>query len=448
MILGSCGDNRNPVSSLDMLEISTDTVLFDTVFTTVGSATEVFLIYNRGDEPIQIDELILAGSSSSPFRINIDGIPSDEYEGVIIPAGDSLYGFAEVTINPNDDLLPFVVKDSLVFRSGDDFTDVKFVAWGQNAIFHYRDTILETTTWDNSKPHILIGEVHVAGGAKLTIPRGTQIYGHPFSRLNIWRNSSLTVEGTVEEPVVFQGDRLDQRYEDEPGQWIGIRLLPGARENEFSHAIIKNGYIGIEVDSMPKTGEPNLLMEGCKITTMNLYGILSYTGNIQLVNCEISNSCGYLLACEFGGKANVVYSTLGNFEKSCTRTTGSLFASNRDFKTVDGITLANDLDLSLVNTIVYGSKDEELEFNTGGQGEFNLAFSNCLFKTERPGFDVNNSILNEDPKFVNPQELNYELDSASAAIGKALPLNEVQVDFYNNIRDVVLPDIGAYERQE
>ncbi|MEY4594407.1 MAG: hypothetical protein RIQ47_817, partial [Bacteroidota bacterium] len=39
------------------LEFSTDTVMFDTVFTTVGSATEVFIVYNRQNQPIRISSI-------------------------------------------------------------------------------------------------------------------------------------------------------------------------------------------------------------------------------------------------------------------------------------------------------------------------------------------------------------------------------------------------------
>ncbi|MDY6004532.1 MAG: hypothetical protein SPJ02_03170 [Parabacteroides sp.] len=36
------------------LDFSTDTLAFDTVFTTVGSATRQFMIYNRNQEPLDI----------------------------------------------------------------------------------------------------------------------------------------------------------------------------------------------------------------------------------------------------------------------------------------------------------------------------------------------------------------------------------------------------------
>ena len=60
------------------LSFSTDTVLFDTVFTTVGSTTKQLRVRNTDKNAIVISSIKLAGGSSSPFRINVDGIPTTE----------------------------------------------------------------------------------------------------------------------------------------------------------------------------------------------------------------------------------------------------------------------------------------------------------------------------------------------------------------------------------
>ena len=41
------------------LSFSVDTLSFDTVFTTIGSATKEFMIYNRNDQPLLISEIML-----------------------------------------------------------------------------------------------------------------------------------------------------------------------------------------------------------------------------------------------------------------------------------------------------------------------------------------------------------------------------------------------------
>ena len=55
------------------LEFSVDTVLFDTVFTSIGSTTKNFKIYNRSNRPVVIYEVQLAGGSNSTYRFNLDG---------------------------------------------------------------------------------------------------------------------------------------------------------------------------------------------------------------------------------------------------------------------------------------------------------------------------------------------------------------------------------------
>ena len=57
------------------LTFSVDTVLFDTVFTTIGSATRQFKIYNPSNNEVNISSIMLAGGQQSKYRINVDGIP-------------------------------------------------------------------------------------------------------------------------------------------------------------------------------------------------------------------------------------------------------------------------------------------------------------------------------------------------------------------------------------
>src|SRR4030042_6522627 len=57
-------------------KFSCDTVTFDTIFTTIGSTTMNFKVYNTSDRPLLISSIELAGGESSYFRLNIDGSPS------------------------------------------------------------------------------------------------------------------------------------------------------------------------------------------------------------------------------------------------------------------------------------------------------------------------------------------------------------------------------------
>ena len=47
--------------SLDHLSFSKDTVVFDTVFTTIGSTTQQFKIYNPSNKSVKIEQIELMG---------------------------------------------------------------------------------------------------------------------------------------------------------------------------------------------------------------------------------------------------------------------------------------------------------------------------------------------------------------------------------------------------
>src|SRR5690554_3728431 len=68
------GCKKDFLFSKENLSFSVDTVLFDTVFTTVGSTTKRFKIYNTSNRPVKIDHVILEGGQSSPYRVNLDGV--------------------------------------------------------------------------------------------------------------------------------------------------------------------------------------------------------------------------------------------------------------------------------------------------------------------------------------------------------------------------------------
>ena len=56
-----------------MLDFSKDTIIFDSVFTTIGSITIPFTVINSHSEALLIDEISLEGGSDSQYRINVDG---------------------------------------------------------------------------------------------------------------------------------------------------------------------------------------------------------------------------------------------------------------------------------------------------------------------------------------------------------------------------------------
>src|ERR1035437_6319023 len=113
------------------LTFSTDTVFFDTVFTTVGSVTQRLMVHNYNASKVLVSSIRLGGGSNSVFSLNIDGTPAASLSDVEIAANDSIFIFVKVTVNPNNQNTPLVVTDSILFNTNGNLQKVDLVAWGQ-----------------------------------------------------------------------------------------------------------------------------------------------------------------------------------------------------------------------------------------------------------------------------------------------------------------------------
>ncbi|MDD4645766.1 MAG: hypothetical protein PHY99_07240, partial [Bacteroidales bacterium] len=216
LLVMSC-NKYEPINNPDAkLEFSTDTVLFDTIFTTIGSTTKNFRVYNRHSQPIVIDRIILAGNKTSNYRLNINGRVTNSLENIEIPAKDSIYIFVEVNLDPNNLNNPMVVQDSIIFQTNGNTQDVDLVAFGQD-VHLINGEILKTQTWINDKPYLVYNSMLVDSLETLTVESGTRIHFHKRSSMLV--KGTLLVKGSLEEPVSFLGDRLEDQYDEYPAQW-------------------------------------------------------------------------------------------------------------------------------------------------------------------------------------------------------------------------------------
>jgi hypothetical protein len=90
IFLFSCQKDSFTTSPGAFLSVETDTLNFDTVFTTTGSITQRFKIFNDNDKGIHISTIQLKGGISSPFKINAMGIPGPVISNVDVADNDSL----------------------------------------------------------------------------------------------------------------------------------------------------------------------------------------------------------------------------------------------------------------------------------------------------------------------------------------------------------------------
>jgi hypothetical protein len=268
LAVSSCKKDDLLTDSSAKLEFSADTVIFDTIFTSLGSTTKQLKIYNRNSRPINVSSIRLAGGNSSPYRLNVDGIPGKSFSNVEVAGKDSLFIFVEVTIDPNSSLTPYLVMDSIVFETNGNMQDVDLVAFGQNARFIIADRAIQTgnsfipyalldtnlnttITWDNVLPYVIYGGYAVVDSTQtLVIQPGTKIYFGNNSGLWVYRYGTIKVQGNISEPVKFEGVRRESYYQDVPGQWDRIWINEGSDQNEITYAEIRNGFIGLQTECL------------------------------------------------------------------------------------------------------------------------------------------------------------------------------------------------------
>lgn len=460
MVLVSCDKEEIITTDPDVkLSFSTDTVIFDTVFSTIGSTTRYLMVHNTDKNRVKISSVRLAGGASSPYEINIDGVPATQWKDIEIPGEDSLYVFIRVTVDPNDENNPFIVSDSIVFETNGNVQDVDLVAYGQNAHFYTNTVYQMHGIWESDRPHVVYGFVIVDSSYSLTIQPGARVYFHKDAVLAVANEATLKVAGTFEEPVSFQGDRLDEDYQELPGQWGTIWLTAGSKNNQIDHAIIKNAVIGIRVDTLGNSTQPTLKLSNTQILNMTGFGLQALGSHVVAANCVFANCGETAVFLGIGGTYDFRHCTIGNYYPYTARQSASLVMTNyylllNDMGQVND-TIARDLDSAYFgNCIVYGNKTEEITLARTPRAEFNYLLDHCLLKTTKTSDPlITGSIFNEDPLFTDYTINDYTLDTLlSPAVDAGLmeiitsSLINLVHDLNNNNRALdSAPDLGAYE---
>ncbi|NOY36817.1 MAG: hypothetical protein GXO83_04515 [Chlorobi bacterium] len=437
-----------------MLKFSVDTLFFDTIFTTLGSTTQSFTVHNPYSSPLKISSIDLAGGNQSFFRLNIDGEPGTHFSDLDLLAGDSLYIFVEVTIDPQNNNNPVYIHDSVTFEINGNRQDIDLVAWGQDV--HLLDgEIIATQTWNDDKPYLIVHSMLVDTLQTLTILPGTRVYLHNNS--TVYVSGTLEVLGTYDAPVQFSGDRLEQMYEDIPGQWGGIYLLNGSKNNRIEHAVIKNGIYGIHLGNLYSNDPPpDLVISNTVIMHMNFAGISTIGATIRGGNLLIADCGFYNLVLTTGGDYTFYHCTLANYWAWSNRTTPALLLTNY-YNIDDTALIVGDLvRADFGNVIIYGNKDQEMERSSDPSAEYNYTFDHCLLKV-KDGYDLSDTsrfrevFANYDPGFINPQDYDFHPDSLAFIIDRGSPVfgNAWPLDLDGNSRTGdAAPDLGAFERTD
>ena len=269
LTLWSCNGDKLYLGADARVAFSQDTVLFDTVFSTIGSASEAFRIVNDSPGRIFPEDITLEDGEDSPFRINVDGLPGPSVGDLELDEGDSLYVFVEVTIDPQNDYdLPFIVKDRIRVTVNGFSQYVQLLAWGQGRLLPWIAggiSTLDCNALGRPKSPRDLRCCRRAQGCNLTVEAGAQVH------VRGWRN--LCERGTLRErragqsccirggpsrgricrrsrPMGHPSDTLVQTeigvaQASILGGGIWICRSPGST---LRHTILRNGTIGLQVD--------------------------------------------------------------------------------------------------------------------------------------------------------------------------------------------------------
>jgi hypothetical protein len=435
------------------VNITADTLHYDTVFATVGSITQQFKIINENDQKLRISSVKLMGGASSPYKINVDGFVGPQVNDLEIAANDSIYVFVQVNINQSAANLPFIVRDSIEINYNGNKQQVQLEAWGQNAHFFRNKQILANETWNNDLPYVILGYLYVDTLQTLTINKGCRIFVHADAPIIV--DGTLQVNGLKDtiDRVYFRGDRMDDPYKDYPAAWPGIFFLGSSINSVLNYAVIKNSYQAIGAQDPATNANPKVTLNQCVIDNAYETGVIAINSSVRATNCLISN-CGKNLYLVKGGNYQFVHCTVA--------TVSNAFIQHRD----PVLTLSNfanneskNLDALFRNCIFWGENglvdDEVVVVKNGNAPVFNVIFDQVLWKVTNNPQNVTLTppapLNNQSPQFdsINTSKNYYDFRIqrfSSPAVGRGANAG-VTIDLDGKPRPVGAPDLGCFEKQ-
>lgn len=442
MLWSSCNTAEDNISFDPNLELlfSNDSVAFDTLLSESRSPTQRLMVFNPNENAILLSEILLGREEASDYNIIVNGREGTQQINQEILGGDSLMILVEANITPRNLNTPYLVKDSIVFSWNGNMEHVKLVSWGQDGN-RVQNQVVCNTTWTNDRPTIVSDTVLVQPNCQLTIEAGASIFFENDAVLFI--QGSLSAIGDSANHIIFRNARFDGIYDQVPGQWNGIYFLEGSTNNQISFAEIFNGQVGLRLGSPDDDNDPDVIVTNTEIYNMSLAGILAFTSDLEATNCLIYNCGTYLVGNFAGGNYTYQHCTFANDQSFFVHSEpGVQFSDN--IVIGNNELLTEDLTVELINSIVWGSQDEELVVNGGGGS---VVLVNLTTNIIRSGEDIFNNFTSQEfnfPGFSNRFLFDYSLDTLAFAQDMGTDIGVVD-DIRGENRDD-MPDIGAYER--
>lgn len=453
LFLASCKKDSFITSEFTQINITADSLKYDTVFTTTGSITKSFKIINDNNQKLRLNKVKLMGGATSAYKMNVNGVATSEVTNLDIEANDSIYVFVSVTVNPNAANLPFIVSDSILVNYNGNNRYVQLQAYGQNANFLRNRVLTGNVVWTNNLPYVILGSIRIDTTASLTIQAGCKIYSHATAPFIV--DGTLIISGTKANSVIFAGDRLDADYKDLPASWPGIYFRGSSKNNVLTYAVVKNANQAIVTEKPSVNANPKVILHQCIVDNAFDAGILCVNSSLQADNSLISN-CGSNINLTYGGIYNFTHCTVAAYSTSfLTHKNPALNINN--FTQQAGTTLTANLNAVFRNNIFWGDGgivDNEISVNKQGANTFTVLFEKNVYRSLADPLNstLSGNIKNADPLFDSINIIKNIFDfrvtkntfapGINAGIATGFPK-----DLDDKNRNVGLPDIGCYEKQ-
>jgi len=481
ILLFSCRKDFSTIPSTSSnLIFSTDTVFLDTVFSNISTSTYTLKVYNNSSDDIHIPSISLLRANSF-YRLNVDGLPGTRFKNVPLRAKDSLFIFIEGTINYSSTDPLYV--DAIIFDSGDKSENVDLITLVQDAHFIYVNNqtdlksvkpyfkpesdslkihyltnaeILFCNDTSDEKSIVFYGYCGVEANKTLTIAANKRLYFHKNSALVIEKDARLIVNGTLDEKVLIEGDRLEPAFSETPGQWDAIWLRAGSKSNEINYLNSRNSTFGIICDSVSSDNStPTLTLKNTELYNNSEVGLLANQSHIIAENVVIGNSRTASFKVINGGTYDFNHSTLANYWSESIRRGNTIQISNINSNEELESQVLN-LTANFTNTIIDGNNSKEIYFEKNKNDTFDFLFQNCLIKydgtSEDPLYDFTDTDNyldieeNTTADYLDTSLNKFEIGADSELIDKADDTNAARtpIDIIGEDRTLA-PDIGAYQ---
>ena len=281
-----------------------------------GSWNRIVLTSKRNDNVWEYVQFIRGGSSDYVWEgvVDIQGaklamrnctIDGSLGYGIDMEYGARFTAFEGNTIK-NCAQYPIVSEDwdGLLDLTADN----TFISNGHNFIdARCRDINMEghTTLKAMPIPYYMERGLWIAGGYKLTIEPGTQMYFKSEQNVDMEQQVTLIADGTAEKPIIFRG------MEDEDSYWKGIKYHSTKQASVMNYCSVLN--CGEDTESFHGGcicvySESRLTLTNCTIGKSLHYGItlddVELLGRINHSNNTFVNCAGGNVWLESGGDYN------------------------------------------------------------------------------------------------------------------------------------------------